>query len=253
MQWTSEILNKRVKIYNRIYFNNEIELPIYVRWSRHLYNSDSNTNAYCSSNDDRHIIMLNVSHSNVSDEMMRGILVHEMIHAWQDEHDQHCNDNWNEFKGHGPSFVKKCKELNAKFKFTYPLMRYAEEKQQFNLKKQNKDVYFVYKMTTSVVAPGIEYPIGVFIKFLYRDEIVNLKNKGISVKYYPVAKFTDKIEYKDLENKYVTQTDVPTTYSRIRGCKSVDEFVGYAKDNIGLYHMVTDDDFNYADGLEIEL
>jgi hypothetical protein len=253
MQWTSEILNKRVKIYNRIYFNNEIEQPIYVRWSRHLYNSDSNTNAYCSSNNGMHIIMLNVSHSNVSDEMMRGILVHEMIHAWQDEHDPHCNDNWKEYKGHGPSFIKKCKELNSKFKFTYPLMRYAEEKQQFNLKKQNKDVYFVYKMTTSTVAPGIEYPIGVFIKFLYREEIVNLTNKGISVKYYPVAKFSDKIEYTDLENKYVTQTDVPVTYSRIKGCKSVEDFVMYVKDNIGLYHMVTDDDFNYADGLEIEL
>lgn len=253
MQWTSEILNKRVKIYNRIYFNNEIEKPIYVRWSRHLYNSDSGTNAYCKSVDDYHIIMLNVSHSNVSDEMMRGILVHEMIHAWQDEHDPHCNDEWNKYKGHGPSFIQKCKELNAKFKFTYPLMRYAEEKQQANLKKQNKDVYFVYKMTTSITAPGIEYPIGVFIKFLYREEIVNLTNKGISVKYYPVAKFSDKVEYTDLENKYVTQTDVPITYSRIKGCKSVEDFVMYVKDNIGLYHMVTDDDFNYADGLEIEL
>jgi len=131
-------------------------------------------------------------------------------------------------------------------------MRYAEDKQQFNLKKQNKDVYFVYTMTTSIVAPGIEYPIGVFIKFLYREEIVNLTNKGLSVKYYPIAKFIDKVEYTDLANKYVTQTDVPTTYSRIKGCKSADEFVSYVKDNVGLYRMVTDDDFNYADGLEIE-
>lgn len=253
MQWTSEILNKRVINYNRIYFNNEIKNPIYVRWSRHMYNTDSNTNAYCLSKPDKHIIMLNVSHSNVSNEMMRGILVHEMIHAWQDEHDPHCNDNWNEFKGHGPSFVKKCEELNSKFKFTYPLMRYAEKKQQFNLKKQNKDVYFVYKMTTSTVAPDIEYPIGVFIKFLYREEIVNLTNKGISVKYYPNAKFSDKVEYADLKNKYVTQTDVPVVYSRLKGCKSVEDFVLYIKDEFGLYHMVTDDDFNYDDGMEIEL
>lgn len=253
MHWTSDILNKRVKIYNRIYFNNEIEKPIYVRWSRHLYNSNSNTNAYCSSNDDMHIIMLNVSHSNVSDEMMRGILVHEMIHAWQDEHDPHRNDNWNEFEGHGPSFVKKCEELNSKFKFTYPLTRYAEKKQQFNLKKQNKDVYFVYKMTTSKVAPDVKYPIGVFIKFLYREEIVNLTNKGISVKYYPVAKFTDKTDCKNNVNKYVTQTDVPVTYSCIKGCKSASEFIGYIRDAVGLYHMVVDDEFNYADGLEIEL
>lgn len=253
MQWTSEILNKRVINYNRIYFNNEIKKPIYVRWSRQLYNSDSRTNAYCLSKPDMHIIMLNVTHSNVSNEMMRGLLVHEMIHAWQDEHDKHFLDNWNEYKGHSKSFIKKCAELNSKFKFTYPLMRYAEDKKIFNLKKQNKDVYFVYKMTTSIVAPSIEYPIGVFIKFLYREEIVNLTNKGLSVKYYPIAKFTDKVEYTELKNKYVTQTDVPTTYSRIKGCKSADEFVSYAKDNVGLYRMVTDSDFNYADSLEIEL
>ena len=253
MQWTSEILNKRVINYNRIYFNNEIKKPIYVRWSRHMYNTDSNTNAYCLSKPDMHIIMLNVSHSNVSNEMMRGILVHEMIHAWQDEHDKHFRDNWSEYKGHGKSFIKKCEELNSKFKFTYPLMRYAEDKQQANLKKQNKDVYFVYKMTTSTVVPDIEYPIGIFIKFLYRDEIVNLTNKGISVKYYPNAKFSDKVEYSDLRNKYVTQTDVPVVYSRLKGCKSVEDFVSYIKDEFGLYHMVTDDDFNYADGMEIEL
>lgn len=253
MQWTSEILNKRVISYNRIYFNNEIEKPIYVRWSRHMYNTDSDTNAYCLSKPDKHIIMLNVSHSNVSNEMMRGILVHEMIHAWQDEHDEHFRDNWKEYKGHGESFIKKCEELNSKFKFTYPLMRYAKAKQQLNLKKQNKDVYFVYKMTTSTVAPDIQYPIGVFIKFLYREEIVNLTNKGISVKYYPVAKFSDKVEYADLRNKYVTQTDVPVVYSRLKGCKSVEDFVLYIKDEFGLYHMVTDDDFNYEDGMEIEL
>ena len=253
MQWTSEILNRRVINYNRIYFNNEIKKPIYVRWSRQLYNSDSGTSAYCLSKPDMHIIRLNVSHSNVSNEMMRGLLVHEMIHAWQNEHDKHFRDNWNEYKGHSESFIKKCAELNSKFKFTYPLMRYAEDKQQFNLKKQNKDVYFVYKMTTSIVAPGIKYPVGVFIKFLYREEIVNLTNKGLSVKYYPIAKFTDKVIIRNLKNKYVTQTDAPTTYSRIKGCKSADEFVSYAKDNVGLYHMFTDDDFNYADGLEIEL
>lgn len=253
MQWTSEILNKRVINYNRIYFNNEIKKPIYVRWSRHLYNSASSTNAYCLSNPDMHIIMLNVSHSNVSNEMMRSLLVHEMIHAWQYENDKHFIDTWNEHEGHSKSFIKKCAELNSKFKFTYPLMSYADDKQQFNLKKQNKDVFFVYKMTTSIVAPGIEYPIGVFIKFLYREEIVTLTNKGLSVKYYPIAKFTDKVERKALKNKYVTQTDVPTTYSRIKGYKSTDEFVSYAKDNVGLYRMVTDADFNYADGLEIEL
>ena len=46
MQWTIDILEKRVKTYNRIYFNNEIKKPIYIRWSRRMYNADSKTNAY---------------------------------------------------------------------------------------------------------------------------------------------------------------------------------------------------------------
>ena len=85
MQWSTEQLEKRAKSYNRIYFNNEIEKPIHIRWSRRMYNADSKTNAYHKDLDNYHLIMLNVSYSNVSEEMMRSTLVHEMIHAWQSE------------------------------------------------------------------------------------------------------------------------------------------------------------------------
>lgn len=76
MQWTIEQLEKRVKAYNRIYFNNEIKKPIYVRWSRRMYNADSTANAYHKNFDNCHLIMFNVSYSNVSEEMMRSTLVH---------------------------------------------------------------------------------------------------------------------------------------------------------------------------------
>lgn len=252
MQWTIEQLEKRTKAYNRIYFNNEIKKPIYVRWSRRMYNANSNMNAYHKNFNDYHLIMLNVSYSNVSEEMMRSTLVHEMIHAWQQEYDPNMYAEWSKYKGHGPSFIKKCEELNAKFKFTYPLMRYADKNKLANLKKQNKDVYFVYKMTTSSLAPDVQYPIGVFIKFLYIDEVKSLINKGLSVKYCKNAKFTDKTEYHELNNKYVTQTDVPITYNKIKKC-NIDNFVTNTKDEVGWYHIVTDDDFNYNDCVEIDI
>jgi len=252
MQWSIEQLEKRVKAYNRIYFNNEIKKPIYVRWSRRMYNANSNTEAYHKDFDDYHLIMFNVSYSNVSEEMMRSTLVHEMIHAWQHEYDPNMYDEWSKYQGHGPSFIKKCEELNAKFKFTYPLMRYTEGNKLANLKKQNKDVYFVYKMTTSRLAPDVKYPIGVFVKFLYSNEVKSLINRGLSVKYCKNAKFTDKTEYRELDNKYVTQTDVPITYSKFKNI-TAEDFVSDMHDEVGWYHIVTDDDFNYNDCVEVDV
>lgn len=251
MQWNTELLEKRAKIYNRIYFNNEIEKPILIRWSRHLYNSNSNTHAYQKFNGHYHLIMFSVSCSNISDEMMRSILVHEMIHAWQDEHDPNANDNWAEYKGHGPSFIKKCDELNAKFKFTYPLMRYTEGKQLANFIKQNTDVYFVYVMTTSRSEPNVKYPIGVFVKFLYDTEVRSLLKNGLSVKYCKNAKFSDSTS-SALINKNVAQTDVPITYSRLKHV-TASQFVNTMRDEVGWYHIVTDDDFNYADFVDVEV
>lgn len=251
MRWTTDILEKRVKIYNRIYFNNEIKKPIVIKWSRHLFNSNSNTHANEQDAGDYHVITFNVSYSNVSNEVMRSTLVHEMIHAWQDEYDPAQYNDWRKLNGHSPAFVKKCEELNAKFKFTYPLMRYSGESKDKTVKKLNTDVYFVYKMTNTDVEPDIKYPIGVFIKFLYREEIIRLQNRGLSVKYYTAAKF-GKTEYPDIDNKFVTNTDVPITYSRIKHC-TADDFVMYVKDYCGYYHMATNDDFNYEDGLEIDL
>ena len=154
MQWTAQQLDIRAKAYNRIYFNNEIKKPIYVFWSKTLFNSHSNKNGYCRSLSDRHLIVLNITHKNASDEVMRSLLVHEMIHAWQNEYDPHRNDEWAKYRGHGPSFQQKCAELNAKFKFRYPLARYASTRHMKSIQKTNKDVFYVYKMTTNPKLPG---------------------------------------------------------------------------------------------------
>lgn len=251
MRWTTDRLQKRIKIYNRIYFNNEIKKPIFIKWSRHLYNSDSTIQAHEVTYSDRHEITLSISYSNASDEAIRSTLVHEMIHAWQNEYHPITHDEFKTSEGHGPEFLKKCEELNSKFKFTYPLMRYASKSKQNTVNKLDTDVYFVYKMTTSSVDESLKYPIGVFVKFLYREEIVRLTNKGLSVKYYTDAKF-GKTEYADISGKFVTKTDVPVTYTQIKNCNA-DNFISYAADNFGWYHIVTDDDFNYEDGKEIEL
>lgn len=250
MRWTNKRLEKRIKIYNRIYFNNEIKKPIVFRWSKHLYNTGSSTEAYCQSYKDYHLITFNVTYSNASNEIMRCTLVHEMIHAWQAEHDPNFDKDWSAHEGHGLSFVKKCKELNSKFKFTYPLMSYVDYNKAMNVKKQNKDLYFVYKMDFSVSTPNIKYPVGVFVKFMHENEINGLLSKCISVKYYTKACFK-KTDCQENNYKYVIDTDVPVVYSKLKNCK-YENFITYIRNEFGLYHMVTDDDFNFDDGIIIE-
>lgn len=252
MEWTVSDLNKRVKNYNRIYFNNEIELPIIVKLSRHLFNSGSNAFAYSILRNDTHEIVISAKLLGASAEVLRNILIHELIHAWQDEHDPEANDDFKELKGHGPAFLKKCEELNSKFKFRYPLTRYASERKIRSIDRSSGSVYYVYKLTTSKVEPGLTYPIGVFVKLLYKDEIVHLINKGLSVKYYNKAVYSDSFEWKPYRHKLVANTDLLVTYNSIKNC-TTNNFVKYILDEFRSVRTATDDDFNYQDGQEIDL
>ena len=42
---------------------------------------------------------------------MRSTLVHEMIHAWQDEYDPAQYNDWRKLNGHSPAFIKNVKNL----------------------------------------------------------------------------------------------------------------------------------------------
>lgn len=252
MEWTVSDLNNRVKNYNRIYFNNEIELPIVVKLSRHLFNSGSRTFAYNRFRNDTHEIVISARLLSVSNEILRSILVHEMIHAWQDEHDPEFYDNFKEHGGHGQAFLKKCEELNSKFKFRYPLERYVDDHRSKVIDRKSSGVYYVYKLTTSKVEPSLTYPIGVFVKFLYRDEIVHLVNKGLSVKYYDKAVYSDSFEWKPYRHKLVANTDLLVTYNSIKNC-TASNFIQYILDEFRSVKVATDDDFNYQDGREIDL
>lgn len=251
MEWTVSDLNKRVKSYNRIYFDNEIELPIVVKLSRHLFNSKSDMYAYSTLRDDVHEIVISAKLLNVSSEMLRSVLVHELIHAWQDEHDPEANADFKELQGHGPAFIKKCEELNGKFKFRYPIQRYMDDRRIQNIERSSSSVYYVYKMTNSKVEPTIDYPIGVFVKLLYKNEIDKLKLHGLSVKYYRNAVYSNKAEWKPDRNRKVSESDNLVTYNLIKDC-TADTLIKHVLDKLNKYCIATDDDFNYQDGIEAE-
>ena len=252
MEWTVSDLNKRVKNYNRIYFNNEIELPVVVKLSRHLFNSRSDVFAYSVLKNDTHEIVISAKLLGVSSEMLRSVLVHELIHAWQDEHDPEADANFKELRGHGSAFLKKCEELNSKFNFRYPIERYMDNHRIQSIERKAGGVYYIYKLTTSKVEPDLTYPMGVFVKLLYRDEIVHLVNKGLSVKYYDKAVFSESFEVIPYRHRLVANTDALVTYNSIKKC-TASNFIQYIIDNFGYVKIATDDDFNYQDGRKIDL
>lgn len=252
MEWTVSDLNKRVKNYNRIYFSNEIELPIVVKLSRQLFNSRSDMFAYSRLRNNVHEIVISVELLDASSEMLRSVLVHELIHAWQDEHDPDVNNDFKELKGHGPAFLKKCEELNRKFKFRYPIQRYIDDRRLKSIEHSSTGVYYVYVMTHSKVEPEIEYPIGVFVKFMYADEIVRLVKRGLLVKYYKDATYTNSVENKIIRNMKVSKAERLVTYSTIKNCTK-DTLVSHILNEFTTDFLFTDDDFNYQDGQEVEL
>lgn len=249
MEWTVSELNTRVKRYNKKYFNNEIELPIVVKLSKQLFNSKSNILAYCRLRDSIHEIVLSAKLLNASDEIIKHVLVHELVHAWQDEHDQEADDNFSEVQGHGPAFIEKCEELNSKFRFRYPIQRYMGDRGISSIERSSSSVYYVYKMTHSKVEPSLVFPIGVFVKLLYKDEIVHLQNRGLSVKYYSKAIFTHNVDLPVYRNKIVAQTDALVTYNNIKN-STKDNLIQHVLDIFSWSCVFTDDDFNYQDGVE---
>jgi len=129
-----------------------------------------------------HIIKLNTALYNATPELMKNTLVHELIHAWQAEHEVDLGDEW-----HDDTFNKWCNKLNETGDFLYPLANEATPKEQNAFDKTNKSAFFVYRITKS------KKIYGVFINFLYDNEINWLKNKGFLIKYYSKIKPKNKL------------------------------------------------------------
>lgn len=253
MQWKLSDLNKKVKDYNKVYFNDEIKLPIKVEWSTVLFKDKySDIGAVCANHKTNHIIRLNVMYTTASEEIIRCILVHEMVHAWQGEYDPNMYDDWEKYAGHGPSFIKKCKELNSKFDFKYPLQRYLHDDELSLAHKLNTGLYYVYKDSSYTEDDGstVNFPFGVFLKHLYDVEIRMIKRNGLNIKYYDNAVFSSSVKYFNFANTAIAESDFLLTYSAIKNLTPY-TFTSTLCDKGYKNYLFTDDDFNFTDGKNV--
>lgn len=201
MEWTLEKIQNHIKVYNRVYFNNRIKYPIDVEWSKELYTNDD-SEAVTTKLRGRHLITFNVKLATASREIMRNTIAHEMIHCLQDEIDRTWKKTYNEDYGHNNFFLKWCAKLNSEHSFRFPLQRYVSSRESKSHTKNSTGVYYVYQNLE--YQDGTKMPCGVFVKFLYSDEIEQLRSNGLTVQYFNRVKFTNKVRFTELKNKSLT-------------------------------------------------
>lgn len=251
MEWDFKKISELVNTYNTMYFDNAIKYPIEVIFSRHLSNSDSSTSGYHVFKNNIHYIVLNAKYMNASVELLKSVLVHEMIHAWQYEYAPISDEERSTSEGHGDAFIQKSNEISSKDKFTYPLQRYLSQSAVSQLKKQSRSLYYVYvEQTYEDNGETITYPEGVFVRSLYDDEVKHLRKNGLKVKYYRAPKFSSTCAYVDFRNKYIVDAPVLVTYNTLKHVTSANFYTALSTAGKKL-NIMTDDMFNYNDGIEV--
>ena len=85
MEWSLVDLKNLVAEYNKTYFNDEIEKPIVIKWDYSSFKNVECTYATMQYKNKTHILRVNPILHDCSPELMKNTLVHELIHAWQDE------------------------------------------------------------------------------------------------------------------------------------------------------------------------
>lgn len=201
MEWTLDKITNHIKVYNRVYFSNKIKRPIDVEWSKELYTNDG-PEAETYFNNGRHKILFNVKLSTASREIMRNTIAHEMIHCLQDEIDKTWTKTYDEDNGHNAFFLKWCAKLNKEHSFRFPIQQFLSSRESKSHNKNSTGVYYVYQNLE--YQDGTKTPCGVFVKFLYSNEISKLKSNGLSVIYFNAIKFTSKVRFIELKNKSLT-------------------------------------------------
>lgn len=201
MEWTLDKIINHIKVYNRVYFENRIKYPIDVEWDKELFKNTC-TNAETYKLRGRHLIKFNVNLATASRESMRNTIAHEMIHCLQDEVDRTWKQTYDQDKGHNKFFFKWCAKLNKEHSFRFPLQQYASQRKCESNKKNATGVYYVYQNLE--YQDGTMMPCGVFVKFLFSNEVDNLKANGLSINYFNAIKFTDKVRFTALKNKNLT-------------------------------------------------
>lgn len=201
MDWSLEKIRNHIKVYNRIYFNNKIKYPIEVEWSKKLY-TDDDTEAETHRLNKKHKIIFNIKLATASREIMRNTIAHEMIHCLQAEIDKTWEKTYDEDGGHNSFFLKWCAKLNKEHSFRFPLQRFLSNRESKSHNKNSTGVYYVYQNLE--YQDGTKMPCGVFVKFLYSEEIEQLHSNGLTVQYFNCVKFTNKVRFTELKNKSLT-------------------------------------------------
>lgn len=201
MEWSLESIINHINVYNRKYFDNKIKQPIEVEWSRDLYTNDD-SEAVTQKLRGKHKIIFNVKLATASREIMRNTIAHEMIHCLQDEIDRTWKKTYKEDEGHNRFFLKWCAKLNKEHHFRFPLQQYVSTRESKSHIKNSTGVYYVYQNLE--YQNGTIIPCGVFVKFLFSNEIANLRSHGLTVTYFNAIKFTEKVRFVVLKNQTLT-------------------------------------------------
>ena len=162
---------------------------------------------------------------------MKNTLVHELIHAWQAEYEEDLGEDW-----HDETFHKWCNKLNSTGDFLFPLATEATLKELHAFEKTTKSAYYIYIKTKS------NNIYGVFINFLYDNEIKWLQNKGFNLKYFTNIKLKDNLA--NIE-------DFSTHFSNITSITKLKITPSNIKSKIGKNKIFSKKNFNFESGTEI--
>lgn len=229
MNWHIDDILNLIKEYNKKYFKGNIKLPFKVKWVRNYKDCEATLSPFKGGH---HIIKINSSLYRASPALMKNTLVHELIHAWQAENDD-CEPEW-----HNDSFKKWCDKLNATGDFRYPLDSTGTKKEWKELDQLFNSAYYVFRKTKKST-------LGVFINFLYQEEINWLKNKGFSIKYYKNLKTTKESPI------YLKTDEFCTHFINISEMIKVKITPQNIKSKIGKHKVFCNNEFNFKDGKDL--
>lgn len=203
MEWSLDKISNYIKVYNNRFFNKAIKKPIVVNWDRNLYKTG--IKAQTSDYNDYHEITFNITLANTSREVMRNIIAHEMIHCLQDEVDDTWEATYKDDEGHNQFFLKWCAKLNAEHKFRFPIERFISYRSAKSQSKTNTGLYYIYQILE--YQDGSKEACGVFVKFLYENEVNIIRDNGLSIQYFNNIKFNNTVHYVALKNKSLITAD----------------------------------------------
>lgn len=229
MRWYLEDISELIIEYNKKYFHNKIKLPISVKWER----SYKTCEATYTQQKHSHLIKINSSLFYASSALMKNTIVHELIHAWQAENEKKLSSNW-----HDDVFKSWCDKLNETGDFRYPLSDTGTLKEWKELEKIFNCAYYVYRKTNKSI-------YGVFINFLYQEEIDWLKNKGFHIKFYDSLKPTNNAPL------CLKTDEFNVHFSTITSLLNVNITPQNIKKILGKNKIFSHKDFNFTKGINI--